>query len=66
MPAATQDIAQIPATQDIVQMAAQMVDIQRSNEPWEETDTWSLQNGTDPRELTYDSGKMAQSLRKKE
>jgi hypothetical protein len=47
-------------------MAAQMVDIQRSNEPWEETDTWSLQNGTDPRELTYDSGKMAQSLRKKE
>jgi hypothetical protein len=49
-----------------LQIAAQMVTFSRSNEPWEETDTWSLKNGTHPRELTYDSGKMAQSLRKKE
>jgi hypothetical protein len=54
---ATQDIVQIPPTQDILQMAAQK--FSRSNEPWEETDSWSLKNGTDRRE-TYDSGKMAQ------
>jgi hypothetical protein len=54
----TADSVQMPATQDIVQTSPtqdilQMVDIQRSNEPWEEIDTWSLQNGTDPRDLRF-------------
>ena len=63
---ATQDIAQSPSAQDILQMAAQMVDIQPLKRALGGNDAWSLQNGPNPRELTYDFGKMAQSLRKKE